>query len=180
MENKYQKGQIYKIVDVGYNKCYIGSTIETLSNRMAKHRNHYKDYVNKTGKVRTKSFDLFDEFGVENCKIVWVKDYPCNSRKELEAEEGRIQQETDCVNKNLSGRTNEQYRKDHSDYLQTYFETYRRENKEKIKQRDKQYRDNNKDKIQQYKQNNREKEKLYNTRYYEKNKDIINARKKTN
>ena len=31
MENKYQNSKIYKIVDVGYNKCYIGSTVEELS-----------------------------------------------------------------------------------------------------------------------------------------------------
>ena len=35
MENKYQRGKIYKIVDIGCTKCYIGSTIETLSNRMS-------------------------------------------------------------------------------------------------------------------------------------------------
>ena len=40
--NKYQNGKIYKIVDVGYNKCYIGSTTETVSQRMARHRNCYK------------------------------------------------------------------------------------------------------------------------------------------
>ena len=36
--NRYQNGKIYKFVDNGYNKCYIGSTIEALSVRMAKHR----------------------------------------------------------------------------------------------------------------------------------------------
>ena len=40
--NKYQNGKIYKIVDVGYNKCYIGSTCEALSQRMARHRSNYK------------------------------------------------------------------------------------------------------------------------------------------
>ena len=45
MENKYKRGKIYKIVDVGYNKCYIGSTAEkTLSNRMSRHRYDYKIY----------------------------------------------------------------------------------------------------------------------------------------
>lgn len=37
----YSKGQIYKIVDNGFNKCYIGSTVETLSKRMTHHRYHY-------------------------------------------------------------------------------------------------------------------------------------------
>ena len=47
----------------------------------------------------TASFLLFDEFGVENCKIEWVENYPCNSKKELEAREGEHQRNTDCVNK---------------------------------------------------------------------------------
>ena len=61
--SKYQNGKIYKIVDVEYNKCYIGSTCEELSQRMARHRAIYKrkraSYVS--------SFDLFDEFGLDNC-----------------------------------------------------------------------------------------------------------------
>ena len=40
---------------------------------------------------KLKCFELFDEYGVENCKIVWIKDSPCSSKKELEAEEGRLQ-----------------------------------------------------------------------------------------
>ena len=36
--NRYQNGKIYKITDVGYNNCYIGSTTESLSQRMARHR----------------------------------------------------------------------------------------------------------------------------------------------
>ena len=99
----YSKGQIYKITDVGQTKCYIGSTIQQLCYRMASHRANYKNYLD--GKYTFVSvFSLFEEFGVENCKMVWVKDFPCNNKKELEAEEGRIQKETDCVNKKIAGR----------------------------------------------------------------------------
>ena len=34
--DKYQNGQIYTIVDVGFNKCYIGSTCEGISKRFSK------------------------------------------------------------------------------------------------------------------------------------------------
>ena len=44
--NRYENGKIYKIVDVGYNKCYIGSTCESLSKRMERHRKQYKEYIN--------------------------------------------------------------------------------------------------------------------------------------
>ena len=70
--NKYHNGKIYKIVDVGYNKCYVGSTTEKLSMRMVRHRSDYKRY--KNGKInKITSFDLFDTYGIENCKIELVE-----------------------------------------------------------------------------------------------------------
>ena len=38
-------GQIYKIVDIGQTKMYIGSTTEPLSKRMERHRSDYKQYL---------------------------------------------------------------------------------------------------------------------------------------
>ena len=107
-ENKYQNGKIYKIVDIGYNKCYIGSTCESLSQRMARHRQKYKSYLKGASKL-THSFLLFDEYGEENCKVEWIEDYPCSSKRELEAREGYHQQNTDCVNKVIAGRDKKEY-----------------------------------------------------------------------
>ena len=36
---KYTQGNIYKITDNAYSECYIGSTVQALSNRMRDHRN---------------------------------------------------------------------------------------------------------------------------------------------
>ena len=64
----YSKGKIYRIWDNGFNKCYIGSTISTLSKRMEGHRAKYKQY--KSGNHHyTTLFQLFDEYAVSNCKI---------------------------------------------------------------------------------------------------------------
>ena len=41
----YTKGQIYKIQDNGLNMCYIGSIVQKLCKRMAKHRIEYKDFL---------------------------------------------------------------------------------------------------------------------------------------
>ena len=46
ISNKYLKGKIYKVVDIGYNKCYVGSTCAELSHRMSGHINKYKGFVN--------------------------------------------------------------------------------------------------------------------------------------
>ena len=104
--NKYQNGKIYKITDIGYNKCYIGSTCEELSMRMARHRGYYK-YFLKCGKgSHIRSYDLFNEFGVENCKIELIEYYKCDTLAGLRRKEGEhIKNTTECVNKNVAGRT---------------------------------------------------------------------------
>jgi predicted GIY-YIG superfamily endonuclease len=45
-QNKYQNAKIYKITDIAYSKCYIGCTTEELSQRMARHRNDFKRFLN--------------------------------------------------------------------------------------------------------------------------------------
>ena len=75
--SKYQNGKIYKIVNVGYNKCYTGSTCEELSQRMARHRHSYNTYLKSNNNLE-RSHLLFDEFGIENCLIILVEQYPCN------------------------------------------------------------------------------------------------------
>ena len=115
MENKYQKAQIYKIVDIGYNNCYIGSTIEKLSNRMSKHRVQYKLY--KAGKKnKITLFDMFDEYGVENCKIELVERYPCDNVEELRKKEGNCIKETDCINRCVAGRKKHEWYLDNKEH----------------------------------------------------------------
>ena len=126
----YQNGQIYKIVDVGFNECYIGSSCEGLKKRFQRHKDHHKEYQKGKCNYMTSSY-LFDKYGIENCRIIWIKDYPCGSKKELEAEEGRIQQETECVNKYQAGRSGEQWRKDNKEHLQEYAKQYAINNPEK-------------------------------------------------
>ena len=77
--NKYEKGQIYKIVSPDFSKCYIGSTTEGLSRRLARHKASYH-YIRKNNKSKNcSSFMLFDEYGIDNCKIYWVEDYPSSA-----------------------------------------------------------------------------------------------------
>ena len=44
--NRYENGKIYKIVDSSFQKMYVGSTCESLSQRMARHPNKYQQYKN--------------------------------------------------------------------------------------------------------------------------------------
>lgn len=171
--NRYEKGQIYKIVGVGYNKCYIGSTTEKFSLRMARHRSSYKLYLDgkKKKSCITKSFELFDEYGTENCKIIWLEDYPCNSRKELEAREGYYIKNTECVNRYIAGRTQEQWVKDNKELRNSYQKKYYDKNKTICQDRTNKYKANNQEHIKEYR-------KEYFKRYKEKHCDEIKNKKK--
>ena len=107
--NKYHNGKIYKIVDVGYNKQYFGSTIESLSKRMAKHRYKYKTYSSSEEHIRVSCYDIFDEYGIENCKIELVEYFSCETKDELFRREGEYIRNNDCVNKIIAGRTKQEY-----------------------------------------------------------------------
>ena len=88
-DNKYANGKIYKIVDIGYNKCYIGSTVQPLCKRMAEHRKHFRQYKERSRHITT-SVGLFEEYGVENCKIELIEEFPCDTKEQLLKQEGLV------------------------------------------------------------------------------------------
>ena len=48
----------------------------------------------------------FDEFGVENCKIVFIEEHPCQNKKQLEKKEGEYtQNDRNHLSKCIVGRT---------------------------------------------------------------------------
>ena len=84
------------------------TTTEKLSQRMARHRRDYKSYLNNTNpqKHYPNSMKSFDEFGVENRKIVLIEEYPCQNRKQPEKKEGEyIENDKNCLSKCIVGRT---------------------------------------------------------------------------
>ena len=148
--NKYQNGKIYKIVDVGYNKCYIGLTCEQLSKRMAHHRADFKQFL-KSDKKHVSSYDLFNEYGVENCKIELIEYYKCDTLQELRRMEGEHIKNNECINKRVAGRTKQEWHEDNKDKLQEKSKEYHEANKDKINEHKKEYYEINKDKINEHK-----------------------------
>ena len=129
MEHRYQNSKIYKIVDNGFNKAYIVSTTQSLTQRLADHRANYRKYLK--GKYRkTSNFSIFDEFGVDNCQIYLLEEYPCENRMQLHKKEGEYILNTDCVNKIVAGRTPQEYREQNKDKTAQY----RKDNKDKLNQ----------------------------------------------
>ena len=150
---KYEDTKIYKIYSHVGDKIYIGSTTkQLLSQRMAKHRDGYKIWKSggKGGFIR--SYELFDEYGIENCIIELIEAKPCMDSDEKNKLEGKYIRELNCVNKMMAGRTKKEYYED---------------NKEKIKDKSKQHYEDNKEIIKEYSKTK-----------YENNKELILGRNK--
>jgi hypothetical protein len=174
--NKYTNGRIYIITDIGYNKCYYGSTIRSLSHRFSQHKSHYKLYkANKKNNVSL--FILFDEYGIENCKIELVELFPCSNKIELLRREGYYIKNNDCINKLVAGRTQKESKEDNKEYYQEYFKNHYQANKEHKLQMAEIYRNNpevkekNKEYQRQYQKDNREKLRAYNRAYEKKRRE---------
>ena len=154
--NRYEKGKIYKIVDIGYNKCYIGSTCETLSRRMERHRMKYKSYLRGLTD-NTRSFVLFDEYGIENCKIELIENYSCETKMELLKREGHHIKNNECINKIASGRTNAEWRKDNYEHYIAMKREYWNNTKDYHNAQKKEFAKNNPDIIKERSQKNYQK-----------------------
>ena len=133
---------------------------------MALHRREYRRY--QDGKAPyVSSYALFDLYGVDNCKIELIEDYPCESKALLVKREGHHIRHEECVNKCVAGRTRMEYQDDHKEHQQEYHKNYRETNKNKIQAYAKAYHEANKEKRQAHRK-----------AYYEANKETISAKTK--
>jgi len=159
----YSSGKIYmvypKVEDPDEGDVYYGSTTVTLARRMAVHRS----------KKNCSSKLLFDKYGVENCFIELVENYPCETKEQLYKKEGEYIRANKCINKNIAGRPkNEQMKEyyiENRDKLSEQRKEYRIENRDKISEQRKEYYIENRDKLleqqKEYHIENREKIKEY-------------------
>lgn len=76
----YQQGKIYRIVSKT-GRQYVGSTVETLSQRLSRHRGYIKDQKNQG----ISSVMILKED--PDAKIILIEKYPCSSSEELRARE---------------------------------------------------------------------------------------------
>jgi len=140
----YQDGKIYTIRNYTDNSLiYVGSTIETLSKRLAKHR-----YDCKRGSCITLYSHITDN-DWSNWYIELYEYYPCNNKTELEKREGEVTREIGTLNKYIAGRTDKEWREDNADIIKEREKNYREINADKIKEYKKNYREINADKIKE-------------------------------
>lgn len=174
----YQNGKVYKLVGNGL--TYYGSTCEpTLARRLVKHRGYYNERL-KGKDITIKSILCFENDSKP--EIFLVENFPCNSKDELHARERFYIENNECINRNVPGRTKEEYRRATAEHISQYNKEYREKNIDALKEKDKKYYEENKEKIAEYKKQHREKTKEqiseYNKEYRKKNIERMKEREK--
>ena len=140
----YSKSVIYKYIhNEDPNLVYVGST----SNFRVRRNCHKTSYYCET--ARTHNDKLYiamrENGGFESFSIIKIKDFPCNSKRELEQEEQKYMDELKSNLHNQRAFTSKDERNSHRRE-----QAKKTENKEKTKKRNEKYREENKDKIKQY------------------------------
>ena len=168
--NKFNTSMIYSIRSNATDKYYIGSTTQILCKRFSDHKMNYKDYLKGTSNFVT-SFKILE---LGNAYIELLEDVNCENRNQLEKREGELIREhkNNCVNKNIPGRTKnewyidnkksiseqkKEYRINNKEEITKQKKQYYVDNKESMSKKNKQYQIDNKDKLIQYRIENKDK-----------------------
>jgi len=113
MVKNYKKGKIYRIYCLVGEEGdeYIGSSCrDYLCQRWGQHRSGYKSW--KQGKThKCNSYDLFDKYGLDNCIVELLEEYPCDNVEQLRLKEGEYIKQRMCVNKSVAGQLPAEYQK---------------------------------------------------------------------
>ena len=143
---------------------------------MAEHRKHFRQYKERSRHITT-SVGLFEEYGVENCKIELIEEFPCDTKEQLLKQEGHYIRHTECVNRCIAGRTRAEYMQENADAIKERKQKYRQDHADTISSRTIEYYQKNRDSLKQkskeHYERNSESIKMYMHQYTERNKERI-------
>ena len=129
MNEKYKQYKVYKITNSVSDKCYIGSTAQSLKDRMYSHRSSARK-----GLGSNTSSKLFDE-DFDGCIIELIENYPCSSKQELLKRERYWIENSNCVNERLPSRSRREYKKDNADKIKKQSREYLERNRDEIQRK---------------------------------------------
>ena len=164
----YANGKIYCIRNRASDDkiVYVGSTTQPLCKRMALHRSDAK--LHPVSKI----YKLMNQVGIDHFHIELISNFPCASREELLAEEGKNIRLHDTVNAGmntqLTCQTRAEYREAHKTETSLVNKKYYEDNKDKIAEYQQNYRNANIDDIKMKKKD-----------YYDYHKEEHSAQAKT-
>lgn len=140
MTSLYKTGNIYKIIHNQSDIIYIGSTFNTLRDRFSQHKSSFKKYLNNEN-AEIAIFPYFKKFGIENFKIILIKEYQVCDKKALFMWETLWMNKLKNINKQRAFQPLLKEQNRQTDII------YRQNNKNKKAEYDKKYREINKEKI---------------------------------
>jgi len=173
----YKTGKVYKIIHSQSDICYIGSTQNSLRDRWKQHKN---DYSKSTHNLSI--YEYFDKYGIEQFKIILIKEYSVSDKKELLALEQLWINKLKCINKYhafqpLVKEYQKQYAIKNKEKISEYRKEYYIENRNKLLEIKKEYYNENKEHILEYQKEyyieNKEQIQDYKKEYFIKNKEQI-------
>lgn len=126
----YNKGKVYKVINDANDLVYIGSTTQTLADRMKGHRDDARK-----GKTQ-KFFQAMREIGIEHFKILLVRLTPCSCYDELRMYEQEVMDEFNSV---ANGYNDIFARRDHKQWVN--------DNREKHNEAKRKWRRANRDRV---------------------------------
>lgn len=164
VQNKYNNGKIYKLIDKSNDNkvIYIGSTTQKLNERFRKHKSLSKF------KPHIKVYNYISNIGWNNVDIELIENFNCNNKKELETRERYYIDEFETsLNIVKPGRTKQEYINDNKNKISEYHKNYKEQNEDQLKEYYKsRYLSKHDDIIKRTKN------------YYEKNKILISEKRK--
>ena len=114
----YQNTKIYKLWTHSNDEIYIGSTTQSLSQRLAKHKS---DAKMTTKNHMCSSSVLFENEG--KVMIELIEEFSCENRMMACKREGELIRANSCINKNMPGRT-------HKESMKNWEESHKEQQKE--------------------------------------------------
>jgi len=90
-------GKVYKIIHNQSNITYIGSTFNSLRDRWRIHKDRFTQYK-KNSSRNLSIHTYFEKYGIENFKIILIKEYEVEDRNHLESKEQLWINKIKCIN----------------------------------------------------------------------------------
>jgi hypothetical protein len=196
----YNNAKVYKVVNDIDDQIYVGSTKNTLRQRLGAHKSAAKNQ--RGGQL---IYSHMNKLGAEHFYIVLVEAVNCDSRDELRAREEHWRKELKAsLNMFRAIITPEEVKQDHKQYNLEHNERilaqkkqyreeqkemiiegrkrFRAQNRDKLNENDRLYREANKERVSETKKQwyaaNKEKASQTKKAYYEANKEAILADQK--
>lgn len=138
----YANGKIYMIESLEGGIRYIGSTCSELRKRMSGHKQAFTRHkAGANGRITS-----FNVLAYPDARILLIEDFPCERLEQLTAREAHHIRNTDCVNRNIPGRTSLEYYQDTREVRIAQAQRHHIENREKKLEQMKRYYQANRDK----------------------------------